>query len=146
MCDSSGCFMFSCYPFFPFWISDHSWKSKGLLWIFSVSWWQGSIFWAFLCPTGKKNPLSHREPLADFLGFNYGLIELWNVQIYKPNPNEMSYISVVCDMSRLRFLGLAHDILLILFISRQVVVTKSHFVNQGFFFRTDYFSNEKISC
>lgn len=45
----------------------------------------------------------------------------------------MTYISVVCDMTLLRFLRLRHDILLILFISRQVVVSKSHFVNQFFF-------------
>lgn len=47
---------------------------------------------------------------------------------------KMTHILVVCDMTLLRFLCLQHDILLILFISRQVVVSKSHFVNQFFFF------------
>lgn len=58
-------------------------------------------------------------------------------EIYKhflPGGDEMTYISVVCDMTLLRLLCLLHDILLILFVSRQVVVSKSHFVNQFFFF------------
>lgn len=54
----------------------------------------------------------------------------------------MTHILVVCDMTLLRFLCLQHDILLILFISRQVVVSKSHFVNQ-FFFELTIFQMKK---
>lgn len=55
----------------------------------------------------------------------------------------MTHILVVCDMTLLRFLCLQHDILLILFISRQVVVSKSHFVNQFFFFELTIFQMKK---
>jgi len=53
---------------------------------------------------------------------------------YTCNHDKSTHISVVCDMTLLRFLRLLHDILLILFVSRQVVVSKSHFVNQFFSF------------
>ena len=142
--DSSWCFM--VFPVGPFllWVSDHSYKNKDLLLIVlcNVLTQPSSVFLpSFLCVLS----LTHTEnPSQTFMfQLRFDWVMKYTSPGSKPWKNDTHF--VVCDTTPLRFQCLLHDIPLILFIRRQVVVSKSHFVNQ-FFFRTDYFSDEKRSC
>lgn len=129
----SWCFMVSCFSFSWLWLSDNNSEKQRSAAILCATAAHPSS--CVQCLETASLKCTKELPRADCSPFQLRVwlsYEVYNHFLTKRRP-KATYISVVCDMTRLRFLCLLHDILLILFVSRQVVVSKSHFVNQFFF-------------